>query len=63
MDGKVEMFDESRKINKSIEMKDNFNKNEKIEKKKNMDYLISGLDKKRRKKSELLYENDLIKMI
>lgn len=63
MDGTVGLFDESRKINTSLELRDNFNQPETIEKPNHLDSLIRGLATQRSQKSDLFYDNDLIQML
>jgi len=63
MDGTVGLFDESRKINTSLELRDSFNQPETIEKPEHLDSLIRGLATQKSQKSDLFYENDLIQML
>nr|AIP87047.1 peroxicentin [Macrotermes barneyi] len=63
MDGTVGLFDESREMNTSLELRDNFNQPKTIEKPKHLDSLVRGLATQRSQKSDLYYENDLIQML
>jgi len=53
------LFDESRKINTSLELRDNFNQPQTIEEPTHLDSLIRGLATQRSQKSDLFYENDV----